>query len=236
MQIKHLPLLLCWLFLAAGTLSVSAQTKIHLTVPDYPPYTSVENGRAAGAGVDIMKSLLTEISVDFVLSTAPNHGRAFQQLKNGASDGFFMASRHPERDAYAEFSRPILPNRWGWFVLKEKSGDMDVRSPRFKRNRSVGTMPNTNQHDWLRQQDYRWITAADTPEQLVQQLELRRIEAVFTAEHVFLGATDTPSKFRFLPEKRWDLGLYVSKDYLKRNPDFLTRLNAAIDRRIVPEN
>lgn len=88
--------------------------EMNLMLPDFPPYTYLENGTPAGLGVDALIPILDAMEVQYHMKVASNHGRALHEVIAGRSDGFFMASRNEERDKHAIFSESILKNKWVW--------------------------------------------------------------------------------------------------------------------------
>ena len=201
-------------------------------VPEFKPYTYVENGEFKGIGVELVSKVMEDLGLSYEMELAPNYGRAFIETKRGNADGFFLASKNGERDAIAVFTEPLTTNNWSWFF---KAGSVfNPRASGFKETVEVGTFLHTNTHKWLLENGYRVSSAVTKVELLPKMLELDRLGAVFLAEVVFnesaAQANLSNRHFVKIVEISKPFGMYISKGYLSGHPNFLKEVNAAIKR------
>jgi len=215
--------------LAVHSAYVVALGKIHFAVPEFKPYTYFEKGQLKGLGVDRVDELMAEMGVDYDLTLVPNYGRAVAEVQIGRADGFFLATQNAQRDEIAEFSEPVTHNRWNWFFLHDST--LLAHQENFKALAKIGTIINTNTHIWLKDNGYNVSYQSKTPADLIKMLAARRVDAVFVAEAVFENAAKKFgfSQFQKTVEMSRPFGIYISKKFLKKNPDFLVKLNAAIN-------
>lgn len=221
------------LFLLAVTLLVSLNSysfeDMHFFVPNFPPYTQLDSdGLPSGIGTDAVTQILDSMSIHYTITTSSNHGRALQELRKQQSDGFFMASQNSERDTYAEFSEPLMFNRWVWVVRQENAHSFDPNDSGFKQLSTVASLLNTNTHRWLTNNDYQSIYAAATVNELKDQLDSGVVTAILIAEMTFLDTVPETGNYEIVLNQEKAFGLYISKHFLANNPDFMSELNQAI--------
>ncbi len=222
---RHLyrALLIC---LCASVSYAHAQYEMHFFCPDFPPYTTIDSdGNQSGIGLDRMKPILEVLGVDYSISIGSNHGRALAELKNGRSDGFFMASRNDERDKYAVFSESIMTNRWVWVRLAGSGAELlSVAKPGEK----VASLLNANTNRWLMKSGYDPVHPAENIRQLVGMLDSQQVSAVLVAEEVFKAAYPNDTRYQITLQVEKEFGVYISKTFLESHPQFMDELNAAI--------
>ncbi len=143
---KRLILLVVLWSTFAGYASVEeAPPQLRLEVPEYPPFTKLENGQPSGMGLVKVEQILKRANVNYVITrVVPNHKRALENLKNGAVDGFFLASRNEERDADAVFSDKVMYNNWVWVMLATSS--LNPKDPDFRQTAKIGVILNNNHY------------------------------------------------------------------------------------------
>lgn len=204
---------------------------MHFFVPDFPPYTYLDSeGSPSGIGTEAVKNVLKSMDIDYSLTVSSNHGRALQELRKQDSDGFFMATQNKERDLYAEFSAPLMVNRWVWVIRQENSQGFNPTSPNFKFEATVASLLNTNTHYWLKSNGYHSIHPAPSVIDLKQMLDSGEAQAVLIAEMTFLDSVEDDSQYQRVLEQERAFGIYISKHFLKDSPGFMSRLNQAIER------
>jgi polar amino acid transport system substrate-binding protein len=84
-----------------------AATDLLLTYTHYPPYSREENGAAVGLEIDLLNELLGKRMGYTLQHRVLPWERAQQMVKNGEADAF-VATRNPERAAYADASSEAL--------------------------------------------------------------------------------------------------------------------------------
>ncbi|MCP4594897.1 ABC transporter substrate-binding protein [Neptuniibacter sp.] len=229
-------MLRCFNTLCAATLLIAslvshADERIELIVPSFKPYTYFEDGEFKGIGVEKIEQVFAELEVEYTLTLAPNYGRAVDELKKGRVDGLFLASENEERNAVAEFSSPIMINRWSWFLAQ--GSDLHPSQENFKQEAQIATHLNTNTHKWLSRNGYNVGYAPSDTLALPRTLHKKRISAVFLAELVFIESSKelglSEDDFIQVVEIAKPFGIYISKAYLEHHPGFMQRLNTAIE-------
>lgn len=211
-------------------LSVVATGKeINLIIPEYKPYTYTDsNGNLAGIGVEKLNQYLKELGMEYTISVVPNHRKALEDVKMGKADGFFLASKNSERDEICEFSESVVINRWSWCMLADSN--LNPKDESFKKNNKIGVILNTNQQNWAKDNGYR-ISAKPKDESIPpKMLKLRRADAFLMADLVFWAGVNENEKknFKTITEKEKNFGVYISKEYLSKNPNFMAKLNELI--------
>ena len=199
-----------------------------LGVPEFKPYTYLHDGKIMGSAIAQSEPIFDALNVEITLKHFENYSLLLKALKKNQIDGFFLASQNPERDRYAEFSKAFTFNNWSWFSLKNKQYDFD--SADFKNNSTIATIRKTNTFRWLTRNGYQ--VHGTSIEQLPSLLLNKQVNAVFSAESVFLQACAdnevNQNIFRATVESKRPFGMYVSKAYLNQNPSFMQKLNKEI--------
>jgi polar amino acid transport system substrate-binding protein len=106
-------ILICCIFV-----SVEAGEVLKIAVDDdFPPFSFLKNGEAAGIDVDIAKELGKRLGIDFEISLMP-WKRLLTMTKNGSFDGSMSLFKTREREKYAIFTHPVHYSKFVLFVKK----------------------------------------------------------------------------------------------------------------------
>ncbi|ALO34183.1 hypothetical protein CMT41_05140 [Colwellia sp. MT41] len=224
-----LPMLVMLVFILHSAASVSQEHNfISLVSPYFPPYTYERQREVVGIGPDLIKRVFANTNIRYKITMVEDYGAAVHVMKEKLADGLFLASQNAERDAIAQFTQPLMINRWSWFMLK--GSKVDVRSEVFKSQAGIGTIKGTNTSQWLKKNAYTVIAQPTNAQALVGMLKSHRIDAVFVADAVFEHELDVKvlSKFTKVVEVEKPFGIYISHDYLKKHPDALKQINSSI--------
>ncbi len=218
------------LLLLVGSGAAHANDKIRFHVSNFPPYAYKENDQIKGIGVELVAKIMRQAGVEYELELVPNYGRALHSITEAKSDGFFLASQNGERDAIAVLSLPVVINRWCWFIPADSK--LDPASAQFKAQARVGTHLHSNTQKWLIDANYTVTGAPSSIESLFEMSKRGRINAIFLSELVFYDAQKRAGQsgagFTRIVHSERPFGIYISKDYLAKHPDFLAKLNKAI--------
>lgn len=219
---------LCWFWLIVSLpLSISAKP-LNLVLPNFPPYSYSQNQQVKGIAVELVQPVLDKMGIEYQLTLVKDYGLAVNLVKTGMADGFFLASQNSRRDKIAQFSTPVMINRWCWYMLpNNKLNPKDKLNFRF--NAEIGTIGKTNTERWLIKQGYPIKAAPVSSKALARLLLDRKINTAFVAEKVFdqaLGFERHNVTKIVAIEKPF--GIYISHDYLRQHPDFMLKLNQAI--------
>jgi polar amino acid transport system substrate-binding protein len=218
------------ILLLAGAANAQAPEKMRFMLSNFPPYAFMENDKITGVGVKLVEKILKGAGIEYELQLAPNFGRVVQNIKEGRSDGFFLASKNAERDGIATFTLPVLVNRWVWIVAA--GSKLDPRGSDFKAQARLGTHLHSNTHVWLLENGYTVTGTPSSINTLLTMLKMDRINAILLAELVFddaLSRAGQPadSVVKVLHSER-EFGIYISKSYLADHPNLLERINKEI--------
>lgn len=213
--------------------AVQAKEPLRMAMPDYPPYTYVQNGEYKGFGYEAFVSIMADLQQDFTIVPKPNYGRAVKDMQNQLVDGLFLASENDERNTFAEFSAALSYTGWSWVWLKQRA-ELDPDSAEFKQNAVVSAQLNSNPYLWLMKQGYKVAGAPNDIRMLFTLLNSRRVDAIMlpelTAKALMQQEKLDPALYSMQLEMQLPFGIYISKAYIARNPEIMPKLNLAIER------
>lgn len=204
---------------------------LRLVIPQFPPYTSESNNVFSGIGIELIEQVMQDIDVKYQLRATPNYARALEEVIRGEADGFFLASENKQRNQIAEFSEPLMLNRWSWFFRLENV--LDPASDDFKLKANVATIHGSNTNKWLIQNKYNVTTKANSARLFpILLFDKKRIDAVFLASAVFQKELESQgykdAEYVEVVQQSKPFGIYISKAYLEKHPNFMETLNASI--------
>lgn len=218
-------------FLLISVPSYSHEPEVlDLVSPNFPPYTYQHNQVIKGLGTELVKKVLAETDIPYKITMVEDYGTAIYAIKAKLADGIFLASQNKQRNAIATFTKPLIINKWSWFVLKDSKHDPNSKA--FKANADIGTINGTNTHKWLTSNGYSVTAQPLEAASLAAMLSSRRIDAVFIAEAVFEHAIDDEklAQFTKVLEVEQPFGMYISHDYQKAFPNALSKINSSIEK------
>lgn len=202
-------------------------------MPDYPPYTYQDKGRNQGIGYEAVAAIMADLDQPFSVHLVPHFGRAIIELQQDAVDGFFLATESAERNQNAEFSEPILMIQWTWVWLKQRT-DLQPGSAGFKRKAQVSAQTNSNTFRWLKEHHYQVTAGTNDIRGLLNLLKFKRVDAILlpelTVKTLMAEQHIDTALFSFQQEVNLPFAIYMNKAYLKKHPQFMQQLNAAIRR------
>lgn len=229
--------LISWmLVLAVGLLPVGshASGRLRLATQESAPYQTARDGRLGGLAVKVVQCVLAKLNQPYMIAEFPWR-RAQMLVEAGVYDGFFAASRTPQRDRFAVLSEPIADQSWRWYWLA--ASKLNPESEAFKASGTVSALASSSMQFWLEQNGYHINSHATTTEQLFAQLMHGRVEAVLSNEAMArdylkdspaLPGTLSEQPFTRLTVPELQMGVYFSREYLSRNPNFLAQFNRQI--------
>lgn len=195
--------------------------------------TQREGHRLSEESEPRVRCALSKINQAYTITKGPWE-RAQRGTQEGIYDGFFIATKNKKRDVYAVFSEPFFSIRW-LYVVKSDSGispsDPDFRTKRFSAD--IGSARLT----WLREryekgEISRSVVAVDKPEQIMKMLATQRIDVALMNDHNFETTIKSVAlnadAFKTYLIRDTPAGAYFSKEFMKVNPEFLDKFNAAM--------
>jgi len=162
--------------------------------------------------------------------------RAQLGTKDGTFDGFFTAARSAKREEFAILSEPLLNIAW-LYVIRSDSG-LNPNDADFFHS-SFGANIGTARHAWLLEQHQdgvfsREIVTTSNSENSLKMLIASRIdvnlENNINLEVQFERSGLDAADFKTFLVKQVPAGIYVGKDFLSRNPGFVSEINAKLER------
>jgi len=225
--------LILFLLCSAWSQVVVAQDSLRFLIGDYPLYTYQENGQTKGIAYDAVAAIMTQMQQPFSVKLVPSFGRAIVDIRQNTADGFFLATENEERNVLAEFSEPVLSVQWTWVWLRQRT-DLDPGSAEFKQQAQVSAHANSNIHQWLTEHNYQVTPGTVDIRGLLSLLKFNRVDAILlpqlTIDTLMQQQGVDATLYNLKPEVKLPFAIYISKTYLKKHPQFMQQLNAAIRR------
>lgn len=229
------------------TPAIAADTLI-LTTDIFPPYQVREGEELGGTSVQALDCIFKTLRQPYSIRVMPWE-RAIYEVSQGKADGFFSATSTRRADRFAVLSAPLALEKWYWYSnqdraaerpkagrsidepgadSQEASRDAAQRKPALR----IAAVRGSNQLAWLLDAGYVVEQQVRSTEQLLQLLELGRIDT-FLADQSTLRTTLTKLPLALRPEyERFQqystLGVYFSKRYLNTRSDFMQQFNKQI--------
>jgi len=224
---------LCFVICWSVSAHAVSKDELRFLMPDYPPYTYQENGRNQGIGYEAVAAIMLDLEQPFSVQLVPHFGRAIVELQQDTVDGFFLATESADRNKNAEFSEPVLMIQWTWVWLKQRT-DLVPGSENFKHKAQVSAQTNSNAFRWLKEHHYQVTAGTNDIRGLLNLLKFKRVDAILlpqlTAKTLMAEQDVDTGLFNFQQEINLPFAIYINKTYLKKHPQFMQRLNAAIRR------
>ena len=216
------------LFLA-GTASALGADSLRIMLPEYAPYTSMRGGTAHGIGVDKVVPLLAAQGLVCTFSSG-SFSEAVEAIKRGECDGFFLASKSPERDAVAILVAPVVYNNWSWYFSSDSK--LDPSAPQFPTLTVVGTVSGSAQAAWLSKREFhtRLVPSADVlPAMLINHQGINSILGPELVINEAIGKAGFPlEKFRSLIADRKPFGIYLAKPWVAAHPALMQKIKDSV--------
>ena len=167
------------------------------------------------------------MEMPYRISSVP-WARAQLGTQKGAYDGFFMASQNAKRDLYAVRADPFFNIEW-LYVVNDKSGispvDLDFSTRLFAANKGSARLT------WLQNKfDKNQVINTTDSNNSLTMLKRGRVEVNLengeNLKTVLKELQLNPEDFATFVAKSKPVGLYVSKIFLHKEPDFLNEFNS----------
>ena len=218
------------LLLGSSGYSVLAET-LRVAVPDYPPFSYLQDEHIAGEGFDAFVAIMTQLDVDYRAEPVPHFGRSLIDMQNNLVDALLMATESPERNALAEYSIPLFVTDWAWVWLTNRT-DIQPDSEQFKQTATVSAQMNSNIYRWLALQGYQIAPGTTDIRGLFNLLDHDRVDVIMlpalTATTLIDNHQLDKTQYKIHNHMQMPYGIYISKTYLAAHPGFMAALNQAI--------
>jgi len=223
-----------FIFIITALPDASAKTHLEVLVPNFPPYTFENDNQISGIGIDLANKVFKQAEISVNYRILPNYAKALHELEQGRGDAILLISQNDERDYIATFTKPLMINRWCWYLRNDAKLTPSDKS--FKRKAKVSSHFKTNTHKWLIKNNFSVVPAMKL-NKLPQMLLKARVDAVFIAELVFEEAMKRDniklSQFQKHIGIEKPFGIYISKKYLAKSPETLDKINHVIQKSII---
>lgn len=217
--------------LLLGCSAYSVAKTLRVAVPDYPPYTYVQDKKIAGEGYEAFIAIMAKLDVKYHAEPVPHFGRALLDMEHNLLDALLLATESPERNKLAEYSTPLFFTDWAWVWLARRN-DIKPDSQQFKQTAQVSAQMNSNIFRWLALQDYQITPGTTDIRGLFNLLDHGRVDAIMlpalTAMSVINQFQLDENQYKIHKHIQLPYGIYISKTYLAANPGFMEALNKAI--------
>lgn len=237
-----------WLAVWLSCTPASAEDTLILTTDIFPPYQVREGEELGGTSVQALDCIFKTLRQPYSIRVMPWE-RAIYEVSQGKADGFFSATSTRRANRFAVLSAPLALEKWYWYSNQDRAAERPkaVRSinepgadsqdasrdaAQRKAALRIGAVRGSNQLAWLLDAGYFVEQQVRSTEQLLQLLELGRIDT-FLADQSTLRTTLTKLPLALRPEyERFQqystLGVYFSKRYLDTRTDFMQQFNKQI--------
>ena len=199
--------------------------RLLLTTHEWYPFQYSTDGEMKGRSIEKIKCMLKVMKQPYQL-TMTQWDKAQLLVEAGTQNGFFLASKNDARDRYADFSAPIIEQKWSWFSLSDSIG---VNQMAFKQQVEVAALFGSNKWFWLQKQGYLATKKPRSAKAMVELLISGEVGAILGNDEVIeqtikkMGLGDRAIS-KTLVEKTL-LGVYFSKNFTKKYPNFLSEFN-----------
>nr|WP_321255870.1 transporter substrate-binding domain-containing protein [uncultured Pseudodesulfovibrio sp.] len=218
-----------WLFLFViiYTQATAGQPRrISLATLELAPYVVCDTKQnPSGTCIHIVQCTLKKMGIELSLHVVP-WARAQSMALHGEVDGFFPASQTPERDVFATQSAPFNDHKLFWYVRKDYL--RDPTAPTFPTEAKCACFRGTNAERWMEKNGYTISYKARDYPNLINVLLENRVDAILANN----GSMDEIVKKQHAEDKIQrihlmdaPLGVYFTKDFLKKHQGFLEDFN-----------
>lgn len=218
------------LLMGGGCVSASAADRLLLATQIWTPYQTVdEQGRIGGLAVDRVKCALGDMDQPYEIRVM-RWDKAQLLVESNQMNGFFSGSVNSQRATYAEASIPVVSEYLAWFSAPNITADLDDGSNKYTLR--FGAKFNTNKWLSLKRKGYNVIKKPRDADALLQMLLEGDLDVAYEYELVFQDAMKKAGVpldyFHTVREKKQDLMVHFSKQFLSDHPGFLTRFNTSL--------
>ena len=218
------------LLLTLGAGSGCSEDRIILTTHDQAPLTYLDNRDVVvGSAVRPLVYALGQMGWKYDIRIYP-WTRAQELVRTGQADGFFAASRSPDRDRYSVASLALARQTTNWYLLRETT--IDPRSPGFQAQARVAGYAGSNMLQWLKDRQFLVVGEPTDPDQLFFMLALGRFDACLANDNNFNNFLaknrSFTGRFRAVERDSAPLVAYFSRKFLEAHPGFLEQFNRGL--------
>lgn len=117
MEVKAMKKLLFVLMLLASVFSIYAQNTLVFNSQEFSPFIYTQGGKPAGPGADIIATACKNAGIQYQINFYP-WTRSVKEAEDGKVNGLLLLAKNKEREAWLDFSVPLIDTEYGFFVVK----------------------------------------------------------------------------------------------------------------------
>ncbi|WP_157725033.1 ABC transporter substrate-binding protein [Vogesella sp. LIG4] len=207
---------------------LAARPLLLLTQQQAPYAMQQPDGRQYGLALQAVRCALQRSGQSVVIRFV-SWSRAQRLVESGAADGYFPASRNPQRDVHAQWFGPAAPQEWRWYLRRDNP--LDPAAPDFAQRARVGAYAGSNMQQWLLDHGYRISVSPPEHDQILDVLLAGRADAVVAANlamEALIAKRGVASRVRSVLLQDKPLGLYLAHDYVRQQPQLVASLPQAM--------
>jgi len=223
-------LLLISMVMLSAHVSASPIPILLLTQQQTPYSEQLPDGSQQGLALQTIRCALQR-SGQTSLIRFVSWSRAQRLVESGEADGYFPASRNPQRDERALWIGPAAQQQWRWYLRRDSR--LDPAAPEFIQQARVGAYAGSNMHQWLLDHGYRISVSPPGHDQMLDVLLAGRADAVLAANlamEALIVARGAEQRVRSVLLQDKPLGLYLARHFLLRQPQLAEQLQQQMQR------
>ncbi|WP_108125621.1 hypothetical protein [Saccharospirillum mangrovi] len=203
-------------------------TTMRLGTNIMPPYTVITDDRQlSGEATATLNCVFDALpNYRYQTSVAP-WPRVVRLADQGGIDGWFLYVKNATSDRFAELSEPLQLETWYWYSHQPIA---NAHLSDF-RDENILVLSGTYQQLWLEAHGFKHFLTVQSNDSLVRAFVARRADHLLISNSVFDETLARLNGEMDNVERRFvgyiQLGLYVTDEFTRREPDFMRRFNAA---------
>ncbi|MDL2397350.1 substrate-binding periplasmic protein [Rhizobium mayense] len=207
--------------------SIAQAETVHFTTEEYPPFNYRDGKTPAGATVEQVEKIMSDIGVDYSIDVMP-WVRAYTQAQTTPMTCVFATAHNDARDKLFKWVLPLLVDRN--ILIKHTGSNVTATTVDEARNYLVGTWRDDYTETTLRQANFTRIDIGSDFKATLKKLMSDRIDLMPISEIYF----DKLEKDRIAVQEvgvlsEQPMGIACQKDF---PDDLLKKMQAALNRLI----
>ncbi|UUY08546.1 hypothetical protein LRS11_00430 [Pseudomonas sp. J452] len=191
------------------------------------PYQLVVDGELGGLSVKVLECIFGHLQRPYQIQLTSLQ-RARLNVSREIADGFFSSAPNRQVDGYAVLSAPLLIEKWYWYALDPSL----LNRPIWDKQLRIGSVLGSNSMSWIESRGIAVEQKVPRLEQLVELLQRGRINMLLADANAMGSALELVRNKPVLHQRfvRYSpLGVYFSRPFLQKHPDFLEAFNRQVE-------
>ncbi len=176
-NIMSMKLILVGLFVLTSIIrnELSADTISVVTEEAYPHHY-IKNNKLVGSAIDFVKAMLQKSEMDYQINIYP-WARAYQMATHDPNVLIFSMARTKNREKHFKWVGEILPVDYALIRLKSRT-EVAPLTLRDANNYIIGVVRNDVIHQYLKDNQFKYLNVVKRPEQNFAMLMAKRVDLV----------------------------------------------------------